>query len=105
MTPQPMYVSRTAFQEEQSVVAPKVEIYTKWGCGFCVRAKSLLEAKGAAFEEYDITMGGPKKTEMLERVPGAMTVPQILIGGAVVGGCDDLFELERAGKLDAMLRH
>jgi glutaredoxin 3 len=105
MTPQPMYVSRTAFQEESLVVAPKVEIYTKWGCGFCVRAKALLEAKGAAFEEYDITMGGPKKAEMLERVPGAMTVPQILIGGQVVGGCDDLFALERAGKLDAMLGH
>jgi glutaredoxin 3 len=105
MTPQPMYDSPAAFQEEQSVVAPKVEIYTKWGCGFCVRAKSLLEAKGTAFEEYDITMGGPKKAEMLERVPGAMTVPQILIAGEAVGGCDELFALERAGKLDAMLGH
>jgi glutaredoxin 3 len=82
---------------------PKVEIYTKWGCPFCVRAKALLEAKGTAFEEYDITMGGPKKTEMLERVPGALTVPQILIGGAVVGGCDELLALDHAGKLDAML--
>ncbi len=85
------------------MVAPKVEIYTKWGCGFCVRAKALLEAKGADFEEYDITMGGPKKAEMLERVPGAMTVPQILIGGAAVGGCDELLALDRAGKLDALL--
>lgn len=85
------------------MVAPKVEIYTKWGCGFCVRAKALLGAKGAAFEEYDITMGGPKKAEMLERVPGAMTVPQILIGGAAVGGCDELLALDRAGKLDALL--
>jgi glutaredoxin 3 len=83
--------------------APRVEIYTKWGCGFCVRAKALLESKGAAFAEYDVTMGGPKKAELHERVPGAMTVPQILIGGKVVGGCDELFALDRAGKLDAML--
>lgn len=85
------------------MTAPKVEIYTKWGCGFCVRAKALLEAKGVAFEEYDITMGGPKRAEMLERVPGASTVPQIFIGGAAVGGCDDLQALDRAGKLDPML--
>jgi glutaredoxin 3 len=103
MTPQPMYVSRSAFQEESKVVAAKVEIYTKWGCGYCTRAKALLEAKGAPFEEYDITMGGPKKAEMLVRVPGAMTVPQILIGGEVVGGCDELLALDRSGKLDAML--
>jgi glutaredoxin 3 len=103
MTPQPMYVSARPFQEEQSVAAAKVEIYTKWGCGFCVRAKALLEAKGAAFDEYDVTMGGPKKAEMLERVPGAATVPQILIGGTAVGGCDELYALDRAGKLDALL--
>ncbi len=85
------------------MVAAKVEIYTKWGCGFCVRAKALLAAKGAAFEEYDITMGGPKKAEMLERVPGALTVPQIFIAGQAVGGSDDLIALDRAGKLDALL--
>jgi glutaredoxin 3 len=103
MTPQPMYDSARPFQEEQFVVAAKVEIYTKWGCGFCHRAKALLEAKGAAFEEYDVTMGGPKKAEMLERVPGALTVPQIFIDGDAVGGCDELYALERAGKLDALL--
>ena len=83
--------------------APKVEIYTKWGCGYCVRAKALLESKGVAFEEYDITLGGPKRAEMHERVPGANTVPQILIGGQAVGGSDELHALERAGKLDVML--
>ena len=82
---------------------PKVEIYTKWGCGFCVRAKRLLEEKGVPYEEYDITMGGPKRTEMLERAPGAMTVPQIFIDDQRVGGCDDLYALERAGKLDPLL--
>ena len=81
----------------------KVEIYTKFTCGFCHRAKSLLSGKGAAFEEYDITMGGPKREEMLERSGGGSTVPQIFIGGEHVGGSDDLAALERAGKLDAML--
>lgn len=81
----------------------KVEIYTKWGCPYCVRAKALLDGKGVAYSEYDITMGGPKRAEMLERVPGAATVPQILIDDAAVGGCDDLFALDRAGKLDPML--
>jgi glutaredoxin 3 len=81
----------------------KVEIYTKWGCGFCVAAKELLDRKGAPYEEYDITMGGPKRAEMLERVPGAMTVPQILIDGRAVGGCDELYALDRQGKLDPLL--
>ena len=83
--------------------APKVEIYTKWGCPYCSRAKALLDAKGAAYEEYDITLGGPKKAEMKARVPGASTVPQILIGGVALGGCDDIQVLDRAGKLDALL--
>ncbi|MDT0508002.1 glutaredoxin 3 [Novosphingobium sp. MMS21-SN21R] len=82
---------------------PKVEIYTKWGCPYCSRAKALLESKGVAFEEYDITMGGPKRAEMVERAPGASTVPQIFIGGAAVGGSDDLAALNAQGKLDAML--
>lgn len=83
---------------------PKIEIYTKWGCPYCVRAKALLDEKGVAYQEHDVTLGGPKKAEMLERAPGAMTVPQIFIGATAVGGCDDLQALERAGKLDPMLR-
>jgi glutaredoxin 3 len=82
---------------------PRVEIYTKWGCPYCVAAKRLLDGKGVAYEEYDVTMGGTKRTEMLERVPGAATVPQILIGGTPVGGSDDIHALDRAGKLDPML--
>ena len=83
--------------------APKVEIYTKFGCPYCTRAKALLDSKGVAYEEYDVTMGGPKKTEMRDRVPGASTVPQILIDGQAIGGSDDLAALDRAGKLDALL--
>lgn len=82
---------------------PKVEIYTKWGCPYCVAAKSLLDDKGVAYEEYDITMGGPKRVEMLERVPGAMTVPQVLVDDKPYGGFDDINALDRAGKLDPVL--
>ena len=80
-----------------------VDIYTKFGCGFCVRAKRLLDEKGVDYTEHDITMGGPKREEMLERAPGARTVPQIFIGSKHVGGSDDLATLERQGELDALL--
>ncbi|MCK9543331.1 MAG: glutaredoxin 3 [Novosphingobium sp.] len=85
------------------MATPKVEIYTKWGCPYCVAAKALLARKGVDFEEYDITMGGPKRDEMRERVPGAVTVPQILIDGRPVGGSDDIHALDREGKLDPLL--
>jgi glutaredoxin 3 len=81
----------------------KVEIYTRWGCGYCVSAKALLDNKGVDYTEYDTTMGGEKRAEMLSRVPGASTVPQILIDGKPVGGSDDIHALDRQGKLDAML--
>jgi len=83
--------------------APTIDIYTKFGCGFCYRAKRLLDSKGADYVEHDITMGGPKKAEMLERAPDARTVPQIFIGETYVGGSDELAALERDGKLDALL--
>ena len=84
-------------------MAQKVDIYTKFGCGYCYRAKSLLEKKGVDFTEYDITMGGEKRDEMRERAPNAHTVPQIFIGDTHVGGSDELAALERDGKLDDML--
>ena len=82
---------------------PKVEIYTKAFCPYCVRAKHLLEAKQIAFEEVAVDFGGPKRHEMIDRANGRTTVPQIFIDGRHIGGCDDLFALERAGKLDALL--
>lgn len=82
---------------------PRIEIYTKWGCPYCVAAKSLLDAKGVSYEEYDVTMGGPKRAEMVERVPGATTVPQILVDGKAYGGFDDINALDRQGKLDPVL--
>jgi glutaredoxin 3 len=81
----------------------KVEVYTKFLCPFCTRAKALLNAKGVAFEEIDISTGGPRRSEMIERSGGRQTVPQIFIDGRHVGGCDDLHALERAGKLDPLL--
>jgi glutaredoxin 3 len=86
-----------------TMAQPQIDIYTKFACPFCVRAKRLLTEKGAAFTEYDITMGGEKRDEMLARAPNAMTVPQIFIGETYVGGSDDLAALEREGKLDDLL--
>lgn len=81
----------------------KIEIYTKAFCPYCARAKALLDSKGAAFEEFDITMGGPRRTEMLDRANGRTTVPQIFIDGAHIGGSDDLAALDREGRLDPLL--
>jgi glutaredoxin 3 len=81
----------------------KVEIYTKFLCPYCSRAKSLLQSKGVEVTEYDITMGGPKRQEMLQRAPGRSTVPQIFIDGRHIGGSDDLAALDRAGGLDPLL--
>jgi glutaredoxin 3 len=80
-----------------------IEIYTKFTCGFCARAKALLSKKGAAFEETDISMGGQNRAVMIERSGGRDTVPQIFVNGTHIGGCDDLFALESAGKLDSLL--
>jgi glutaredoxin 3 len=80
----------------------KVEIYTKFACPYCFRAKLLLEAKGAEFHEMDAA-GGPVREEMLTRANGRSTVPQIFINGVHVGGSDDLHALDASGKLDSML--
>jgi glutaredoxin 3 len=78
-------------------------MYSKTFCGFCVRARGLLQAKGVRIEEYVIDGGGPKREEMIQRANGRTTVPQIFIDGRHVGGCNDLFALEREGKLDQLL--
>ncbi len=80
-----------------------VEIYTKFACPYCYRAKALLENKGVDYVEYDISSGGEKRAEMIERAPGARTVPQIFIDGRAIGGSDDLSALERHGELDGLL--
>jgi len=85
------------------VAVARVEMYSKTFCGFCVRARGLLNAKGIVVEEYVIDGGGPKREEMIQRARGRTTVPQIFIDGRHVGGCNDLFALEREGKLDSLL--
>ncbi|MCT4555042.1 MAG: glutaredoxin 3 [Pelagimonas sp.] len=81
-----------------------VEIYSSPLCGFCHAAKRLLTQKGVEFSEVNVLAEPNRRSEMMDRAGGRHTVPQIFIGGAHVGGCDDLYELERAGKLDALLQ-
>ena len=81
----------------------KVEIYTTFMCPYCSRAKRLLASKGVDFEEVDITLGGPRRVEMIQRANGRSTVPQIFIDDRHVGGSDDLAALDAAGGLDPML--
>lgn len=82
---------------------PKIEIYSKDYCPSCVQAKMLLTKKGVDFVEYDITHDPEKQMEMMERAAGRRTVPQIFINDKGVGGCDDLYALDRAGTLDPLL--
>src|ERR1022692_2662562 len=81
----------------------RVEIYTTRFCGYCQSAKALLTRKGVAFSEIDVTFDQEGRNRMVERANGRMTVPQIFIGSTHVGGFDDLYDLERAGRLDPLL--
>ncbi len=81
-----------------------VEIYTQPRCGFCTAAIRLLSTKGAAITEHDVSRVPGKRAEMMKRAKGRHTTPQIFIGETYVGGCDELFALDEAGKLDALLR-
>jgi glutaredoxin 3 len=80
-----------------------VVIYTRQLCGYCTRAKRLLESKGVEFIEHDATYDPALRQEMVERSKGGRTFPQIIINDVPVGGCDDLHALDRAGKLDQLL--
>ena len=80
-----------------------ITIYTRPMCGYCARAVSLLKQKGVAFTEIDAGFDQAKRQEMIQRSNGGRTFPQIFIGDTHVGGCDELFALERAGKLDPLL--
>ena len=82
---------------------PEIEIYTQDWCGYCARAKQLLDRKGATYREIDAPHGTPARTEAIMRSGGRSTMPQIFIGGAHIGGCDELVALDRAGTLDTVL--
>ncbi len=77
----------------------KVEVYTKDYCPYCVKAMNLLTLRGIDYIAYDMTHDAARQQEMVVRVPGARTVPQILIDGVAIGGCDDLYALDAAGEL------
>ncbi len=81
----------------------QVEIYTKFTCPYCARAKALLTRKGADFTEIEITMDGARRAEMIARSDGGTTVPQVFINGVHIGGSDDLAVLDSRGGLDPLL--
>jgi glutaredoxin 3 len=80
-----------------------VEIYTRPGCGYCSAAKSLLTRKKAAFTEHDVAVEPELRQRMWDRAGAGSTFPQIFIGQTHVGGCDELYALDREGKLDSLL--
>lgn len=82
---------------------PEIEIYTQEFCGFCARAKRLLDGKGVAYREIEAPHGSPARAEARDRSGGLNTMPQIFIAGRHIGGCDDLMALDRGGELDKML--
>jgi len=82
----------------------RVEIYLKTTCPYCFRAQQLLESKGVEYESYVLEWGSPLRQEMIQRSNGRTTVPQIFIDGRHIGGCDELYALERAGKLEQLLK-
>jgi glutaredoxin 3 len=84
--------------------APKVLMYASPWCGHCARARTLLGDRGIAFVEIDVDATPGARTEMIERSGGRSTVPQIFIGERYIGGSDELYELDAAGRLDPMLK-
>jgi glutaredoxin 3 len=84
-------------------MAATVEIYTWRTCPFCIRAKSLLKAKGVTYTEYSIDGDEAARDKMAERSGGRRSVPQVFINDQHVGGCDDIHALDRAGELDSLL--
>ena len=82
---------------------PEVVIYTTTYCGYCHRAKMLMEEKQVPFEEINLDEQHERYEEMLSRAEGRRTVPQIFVNGHGIGGCDEMYDLERKGQLDALL--
>ena len=80
-----------------------IEIYTRPGCGYCSAAKSLLTRKNAVFTELNVANDPAYRDQMYQRAGAGSTFPQIFIGQTHVGGCDELYALDRAGKLDGLL--
>src|SRR6202040_3332607 len=94
--------NRSLFEQTERDMAA-IEIYTRPGCGYCTAAKSLLTRKNAAFAEFDAAKDPTLRQQMWDRAGAGSTFPQIFIGELHVGGCDELYALDRAGKLDSLL--
>lgn len=84
-------------------MAAAIEIYTRPGCGYCTAAKSLLTRKSVAFTELSAAADPDVRQQMYDRAGAGSTFPQIFVGQTHIGGCDELYALDRAGKLDALL--
>jgi len=91
-------------RREQTGIMAKIDIYTTMLCPYCYRAKKLLAQHGAEFNEIDVMADQDRRREMIERAGGRRTVPQIFIDGKHVGGCEELYELDAAGKLAPLLQ-
>ena len=83
---------------------PDIEIYTQDWCPFCARAKQVLDRKGVEYREIDAPGGSAARKDAMQRAGGRSSVPQIFVDGQHIGGCDDLMDLDRAGKLDPLLK-
>jgi len=84
-------------------VTPPIEIYTQPACPYCIRAIQLLRGKGVVFTEISAPPGSKERADSIQRAGGKTSVPQIFVGGKLIGGCDDLYALERAKRLDPVL--
>ena len=81
----------------------EIIIYSRATCPFCIQAKNLLQAKNVSYQDIDIEQDLEKKEEMIKRADGKSSVPQIFVDGKLIGGCDDLYELDEKGELDAII--
>jgi len=87
-----------------TTIETNIEIYSGDHCPYCVKAKALLNNKGLDFSEYNVKKDMQRQAEMVERAPGSRSIPQIFINNRHVGGCDELYALERKGELDAWIK-
>jgi glutaredoxin 3 len=97
-------IEEVKWRAERTRIMPKIEIYTTMLCPYCYRAKKLLAQHGADFNEIDVMMDQNRRREMIERAGGRRTVPQIFIDGKHIGGCDELYALDAAGRLAPLLQ-
>jgi glutaredoxin 3 len=89
--------------KHRRIIVKQVEIYTTRSCGFCIIAKRMLDSKGVAYVEHDLWSDMRLRDEMEKRSNGGRTVPQIFIDGKPVGGFNEMYELNRSGRLDVLL--